>query len=154
MLRQRSLWIFDYDGTISIGVELVGRLVVGIDLGTSSCSVARVIDRDVQVMPVFAGRDEMPTYVAFTPDGERLVGWPAKRQAVTNPANTIFAIKRLIGRRFASEATQAELGLLPYRVLPSAAGGMWVEAGGRSYSPNMERGQRHPNYLGPPGGKT
>lgn len=88
-----------------------------------------------QVLPVFDGHDEMPTYVAFTSNGERLVGWAAKRQAVMNPANTIFTVKRLIGRKFASEATQAELGLLPYKVIPSAAGGLWVEAGGRSYTP-------------------
>jgi molecular chaperone DnaK len=109
--------------------------VVGIDLGTSSCSVAAIIDGKPQVLPVFAGHDEMPTYVAFTPTGERLVGWAAKRQVVTNPSDTIFTIKRLIGRRFSSAATQAELGLLPYKVFPSATGGLWVEAQGRSYSP-------------------
>jgi molecular chaperone DnaK len=109
--------------------------VFGIDLGTSSCSVASVIDGRTQVLPVFDGQYEMPTCVAFTPDGQRLVGWPAKRQSVTNPDNTIFAIKRLIGRKFLSAATQEELGLLPYRVIPSATGGLWVEAGGRSYTP-------------------
>jgi molecular chaperone DnaK len=114
---------------------IMSELVVGIDLGTSSCSVARMTDGKPQILPAFAGHDEMPTYVAFTADGERLVGWAAKRQAIMNPANTIFTIKRLIGRKFASAATQAELGLLPYRVIPSAAGGLWVEAGGRSYTP-------------------
>jgi molecular chaperone DnaK len=109
--------------------------IFGIDLGTSSCSVAQLIDGQPQVLPVFDGHDEMPTYVAFTPDGERLIGWPAKRQAITNPANTIFTIKRLIGRKFASEAAQAELGLLPYSVVPSGSGGLWVEAGGRTYTP-------------------
>jgi hypothetical protein len=73
--------------------------------------------------------------VEFTPDEQKLVGWPAKRQSVMNPANTIFTIKRLIGRKFVSDATQADLGLLPYRVVPSATGGLWVEAGGRSYTP-------------------
>jgi molecular chaperone DnaK len=109
--------------------------VVGIDVGTSSCSVACMIDGVPTVLPAFAGHDEMPTYVAFTSDGERLVGWAAKRQVVTNASNTIFTIKRLIGRKFASAATQAELGLLPYRVIPSVTGGLWVEARGRSYSP-------------------
>jgi molecular chaperone DnaK len=109
--------------------------VFGIDLGTSSCSVATMIDGHPQVLPVFDGQYEMPTYVAFTSDGQRLIGWPAKRQSVTNPANTIFTIKRLIGRKFVSDATQAELGLLPYRVIPAATGGLWVEARGRNYTP-------------------
>src|SRR5690242_16791663 len=110
-------------------------LIVGIDLGTSSCSVACLIGDRLEVLPAFAGHDEMPTYVAFTADGERHVGWAAKRQVVSNPSNTIFTIKRLIGRKFASPQTQAELGLLPYRVVPSVTGGLWVEARGRSYSP-------------------
>jgi molecular chaperone DnaK len=109
--------------------------IIGIDLGTSSCSVSCMIDGQPTVLPAFAGHDEMPTYVAFTADGERLVGWAAKRQVVTNPSDTIFTIKRLIGRKFASAATQAELGLLPYKVIPSVTGGLWVEARGRSYSP-------------------
>ncbi len=109
--------------------------VVGIDIGTSSCSVAMMIDGQPQVLPVFDGRDEMPTYVAFTADGERLIGWPAKRQSVMNPANTIFTIKRLIGRKFATKAAQEELGLLPYKVTASGSGGLWVQAGGRSYTP-------------------
>ena len=112
----------------------MGR-VIGIDLGTSSCSVSCMIDGQPTVLPAFAGHDEMPTYVAFTADGERLVGWAAKRQVVTNPSDTIFTIKRLIGRKFASAETQAELGLLPYKVIPSVTGGLWVEARGRSYSP-------------------
>jgi molecular chaperone DnaK len=94
-----------------------------------------VIDGQPTVLPAFYGHDEMPTYVAFAPSGERLVGWPAKRQVAANPANTIFTIKRLIGRKYASPATQAELGLLPYRVVQSVAGGLWIEAGGRTYSP-------------------
>ena len=109
--------------------------IIGIDLGTSSCSVSCMIDGQPTVLPAFAGHDEMPTYVAFTADGERLVGWAAKRQVVTNPSDTIFTIKRLIGRKFASAETQAELGLLPYKVIPSVTGGLWVEARGRSYSP-------------------
>jgi molecular chaperone DnaK len=118
----------------------MGETVVGIDLGTSSCSVAYMIDGRPQVLPVFDGHDEMPTYVASTPDGERLVGWAAKRQSAMNPANTVFTIKRLIGRKFASEATQQELGLLPYRVIPSTTGGLWVEARGRSYTPTEVTG--------------
>ena len=109
--------------------------VVGIDIGTSSCSVALVIDGEPRVLPVFDGYDEMPTYVAFARDGTRLVGWPAKRQAVTNPANTIFTVKRLIGRKWAHAGTEAELGLLPYRVKSSAAGTLWIEAAGRTYTP-------------------
>jgi molecular chaperone DnaK len=109
--------------------------IVGIDIGTSSCSVAMMIDGKPQVLPVFEGRDEVPTYVAFAEDGSRLVGWAAKRQSVTNPANTIFTIKRLIGRKIADAATQEELGLLPYRVISSFSGTLWIEAGGKSYTP-------------------
>lgn len=109
--------------------------IVGIDIGTSSCSVAMMVNGQPQVLPVFEGRDEMPTYVAFADDGKRLVGWAAKRQAIINPGNTIFTVKRLIGRKFADAATQDELGLLPYRVISSFSGSLWIEAGGRSYTP-------------------
>ena len=98
---------------------------LGIDIGTSSCSVALLVDGRPRVLPIFNGQDEMPTYVAFTPNGERLVGRPAKSQSVMNPSNTIFTIKRLIGRKFASRAVQDELGLLPYKVVQSGAGGLW-----------------------------
>jgi molecular chaperone DnaK len=94
-----------------------------------------LIDGEPRLLPVFDGRDEFPTYVAFNADGGRLVGLAAKRQAVINPANTIFTIKRLIGRKFANQETQDELGLLPYRIVPSTAGYLWIEAGGRSYTP-------------------
>jgi molecular chaperone DnaK len=111
------------------------QAALGIDIGTSSCSVAMIVNGRPQVLPIFSGHDEMPTYVAFSSQGERLVGWSAKRQSVINPQNTIFTIKRLIGRKYADPATQADLGLLPYKVVPSASGGLWVEAGGRTYTP-------------------
>jgi molecular chaperone DnaK len=113
----------------------MSEFIVGIDLGTSSCSVALLVDGQPKVLPVFDGYDEFPTYVAFTPEGERLVGWRAKRQSVKNPSDTIFTVKRLIGRKYATKEIQAELGLLPYRVVPSSSGGLWVEAGGRSHTP-------------------
>jgi|CXWL01.1.fsa_nt_gi molecular chaperone DnaK len=112
----------------------MGR-VFGIDLGTSSCSISVMENGKPRVLPVFDGRDEMPTYVSFLPDGGRLMGWEAKKQAITHPENTVFTIKRLIGRPFDAAATQRELGLLPYKVAPAASGGLWVEACGRSYSP-------------------
>jgi molecular chaperone DnaK len=108
---------------------------IGIDLGTSSCSVAMMIDGEPQVLSVFEGYDEMPTYVSFLEDGTRLIGLPAKRQALLNPENTIFTIKRLIGRKYATSETQKELGLLPYKTFPSSAGYLWVEARGKAYTP-------------------
>jgi len=81
------------------------------------------------------GQRTTPSTVAFTDDGQRLVGIPAKRQAVTNPTNTIFASKRLIGRRFDDEATQKDLKHLPYKVVRAGNGDAWVEAKGNNYSP-------------------
>lgn len=109
--------------------------LVGIDVGTSSCSVSLMVDGVPRVLPVFDGQDEMPTYVAFAADGARLIGWPAKRQAITNPTNTIFTVKRLIGRKGADDGTSSELGLLPYRVITSATGTLWIEAAGRLFTP-------------------
>merc|ERR1719480_377153 len=78
-----------------------------------------------------------PSIVAFTTNGERLVGIAAKRQAVTNPEDTIFATKRLIGRRFEEEATQKDMRNLPYKVVKGKTGDAWVEMGGQQYSPSQ-----------------
>ena len=109
--------------------------VIGIDIGTSSCSVALFENGAPRVLPVFNGRDEMPTYVAFNSDGSSLVGLAAKNQAVINPVNTIFTVKRLIGRKYADAATGGELGLLPYRVTSSTDGTLWIDALGRAFTP-------------------
>lgn len=81
------------------------------------------------------GQRTTPSIVAFSDDGQRLVGVPAKRQAVTNPVNTIFASKRLIGRRMEDEATQKDVKHLPYKVVRAGNGDAWVEAKGQTYSP-------------------
>jgi len=101
------------------------------------------------------GQRTTPSTVAFTDDGQRLVGIPAKRQAVTNPTNTIFASKRLIGRRFDDEATQKDLKHLPYKVVRAGNGDAWVEAKGNNYSPQqigafvlMKMKETAESYLG------
>merc|ERR1712032_1259655 len=83
------------------------------------------------------GMRTTPSMVGFTNDGQRLVGIPAKRQAVTNPENTVFATKRLIGRRFDDPATQKDMKNLPYKVIKAKNGDAWVEAAGESYSPSQ-----------------
>jgi len=105
--------------------------------------------------PSHLGQRTTPSTVAFTDDGQRLVGIPAKRQAVTNPTNTIFASKRLIGRRFDDEATQKDLKHLPYKVMRAGNGDAWVEAKGQSYSPQqigaftlMKMKETAESYLG------
>lgn len=83
------------------------------------------------------GARTTPSVVAFTPKGERLVGTPAKRQAVTNPTNTLFGTKRLIGRLFDDEQTQKEAKMVPYKIVRGSNGDAWVEAGGQKYSPSQ-----------------
>jgi molecular chaperone DnaK len=83
------------------------------------------------------GHRTTPSMVAFTKDGERLVGQPAKRQAITNPENTIFAVKRLIGRRFDDPLTEKDIKLVPYKIVKSPNGDAWVEAQGEKYSPSQ-----------------
>ena len=83
------------------------------------------------------GARTTPSVVAFTPKGERLVGTPAKRQAVTNPTNTLFGTKRLIGRQFADEQTQKEMKMVPYKIVRGPNGDAWVEASNQKYSPSQ-----------------
>ena len=94
--------------------------VIGIDLGTTNSCVAVMEGKDVRVIENTEGARTTPSIVAFTDAGERLVGQPAKRQAVTNPENTLFAIKRLIGRRYNDPITEKDKGMVPYRIVEGA----------------------------------
>ena len=111
--------------------------VIGIDLGTTNSCVAVMDGKDAKVIENAEGARTTPSIVAFTPDGERLVGQPAKRQAVTNPENTIFAVKRLIGRRFDDPVTAKDKALVPYKIVKGDNGDAWVEAGGKKQSPSQ-----------------
>jgi molecular chaperone DnaK len=111
--------------------------VIGIDLGTTNSCVAVMEGSTPKVIENAEGARTTPSMVAFTKDGERLVGQPAKRQAVTNPENTVFAVKRLIGRRFDDPLTQKDMGLVPYKIVKGGNGDAWVQAGGESYSPSQ-----------------
>jgi molecular chaperone DnaK len=111
--------------------------VIGIDLGTTNSCVAVMDGKDAKVIENAEGARTTPSIVAFTSDGERLVGQPAKRQAVTNPENTVFAVKRLIGRRFDDPVTAKDKGLVPYKIVKGDNGDAWVEAGGSKQSPSQ-----------------
>lgn len=109
--------------------------VIGIDLGTTNSAVAVMEGKTPRVIENAEGNRTTPSVVAFTEDGERLVGVPAKRQAVVNPTNTLFATKRLIGRRFEDPEVQKDIKEVPYKIIKHSNGDAWVEARGQSYSP-------------------
>ena len=111
--------------------------VIGIDLGTTNSCVAVMEGSTPKVIENQEGARTTPSIVAFTDDGERLVGQPAKRQAVTNPDRTFFAIKRLIGRTFDDPMTKKDMGLVPYKIVKGGNNDAWVEADGKSYSPSQ-----------------
>jgi len=111
--------------------------VIGIDLGTTNSCVAVMEGKSARVIENAEGLRTTPSMVAFASDGERLVGQPAKRQAVTNPQNTLFAIKRLIGRRFEDPITKKDQSLVPYTIVKGGNGDAWVEAHGEKYSPSQ-----------------
>ena len=111
--------------------------LIGIDLGTTNSCVAVMDGGKPRVLENAEGANTTPSIVAFTEDGERLVGLPAKRQAVTNPANTLFAIKRLIGRRYNDPMVEKDKKLVPYKIVEGPNGDAWVEAGGKEYSPQQ-----------------
>jgi molecular chaperone DnaK len=109
--------------------------MIGIDLGTTNSCVA-VMDGDTpRIIENSEGGRTTPSVVAFTKDGEVLVGQAAKRQAVTNPQNTLFAVKRLVGRRFDDEVVQRDIKMVPYKVIKASNGDAWVEAGGKKMAP-------------------
>ncbi|MGI9375689.1 MAG: molecular chaperone DnaK [Tsuneonella suprasediminis] len=111
--------------------------VIGIDLGTTNSCVAVMDGGKPKVVENSEGARTTPSIVAFTKDGERLIGQPAKRQAVTNPDNTVFAVKRLIGRRFDDPVTKKDTELVPYTIVKGKNGDAWVKAGSEDYSPSQ-----------------
>ncbi|MBX9739978.1 MAG: molecular chaperone DnaK, partial [Beijerinckiaceae bacterium] len=111
--------------------------VIGIDLGTTNSCVAVMDGTTPKVIENAEGARTTPSIVAFTDDGERLVGQPAKRQGVTNPERTFFAIKRLIGRPYDDPMTKKDMGLVPYKIVKAGNGDAWVTADGKQYSPSQ-----------------
>jgi molecular chaperone DnaK len=111
--------------------------VIGIDLGTTNSCVAVMEGNAPKVIANAEGMNTTPSIVAFTDDGERLIGLPAKRQGVTNPTNTFFAIKRLIGRRYTDPMVEKDKKLVPYKIIEGQNGDAWVEAQGKQYSPSQ-----------------
>jgi molecular chaperone DnaK len=131
--------------------------VIGIDLGTTNSCVAVMEGGEPVVIPNSEGSRTTPSMVGFTESGERLVGQIAKRQAITNPENTVFAVKRLIGRKFESPEARKAISVSPFRVVPSPNGDAWVESRGKGYSPPeisaivlMKMKQTAEDYLGEP----
>ena len=111
--------------------------VIGIDLGTTNSCVAVMDGKNAKVIENAEGARTTPSMVAFTDDGERLVGQPAKRQAVTNPEDTLFAVKRLIGRRYADPTVAKDKKMVPFAIVEGSNGDAWVEANGEKYSPSQ-----------------
>ena len=111
--------------------------VIGIDLGTTNSCVAVMEGKEAKVIENSEGGRTTPSMVAFTETKEKLVGQPAKRQAVTNPENTLFAIKRLIGRNFEDPIVKGDSNLVPYKLIKGDNGDAWVESRGEKYSPSQ-----------------
>uniref|UniRef100_A0A8C1P4J9 Stress-70 protein, mitochondrial n=1 Tax=Cyprinus carpio TaxID=7962 RepID=A0A8C1P4J9_CYPCA len=135
--------------------EAVRGAVIGIDLGTTNSCVAVMEGKQAKVLENAEGARTTPSVVAFTADGERLVGMPAKRQAVTNPNNTLYATKRLIGRRYDDPEVQKDLKNVPYKIVRASNGDAWLEAHGKLYSPSqagafvlMKMKETAESYLG------
>src|SRR5207244_12803605 len=111
--------------------------VIGIDLGTTNSCVAVMEGATPRVIENAEGMRTTPSIVALTEDRERLTGQPAKRQAVTNPERTFFAVKRLIGRRYDDPMVEKDKKLVPYKIVRASNGDAWVEADGKQYSPSQ-----------------
>ncbi|STM19521.1 chaperone protein DnaK (Heat shock protein 70) (Heat shock 70 kDaprotein) (HSP70) [Escherichia coli] len=109
--------------------------IIGIDLGTTNSCVAIMDGTTPRVLENAEGDRTTPSIIAYTQDGETLVGQPAKRQAVTNPQNTLFAIKRLIGRRFQDEEVQRDVSIMPFKIIAADNGDAWVEVKGQKMAP-------------------
>ena len=116
----------------------MGR-IIGIDLGTTNSCVA-ILDGDTaRVIENAEGDRTTPSIIAYTDDGEILVGQPAKRQSITNPKNTLFAIKRLIGRRYEDEEVQRDIKIMPFDIVRADNGDAWVDVKGRKLARSEER---------------
>ena len=111
--------------------------IIGIDLGTTNSCVAIMEGSQAKVLENAEGARTTPSVVAFTDDNEKLIGQPAKRQAVTNPENTIFAVKRLIGRNFEDSTVKKDIEAAPFKIVNSEKGDAWIEAKGEKYSPSQ-----------------
>ena len=111
--------------------------VIGIDLGTTNSCVSIMEGTQPKVLENSEGARTTPSVIAFTDEEEKLVGQPAKRQAVTNPENTIFAVKRLIGRNFEDPSVKKDIETAPFKIIPSDSGDAWIEAKGKKYSPSQ-----------------
>ena len=109
--------------------------MIGIDLGTTNSCVAVLENGKARVIENSEGARTTPSIIAFTSDDEVLVGQSAKRQAVTNPENTLFAIKRLIGRRFKEDAVQKDIKMVPYKIVAAENGDAWVDVHGKKMAP-------------------
>ena len=109
--------------------------IIGIDLGTTNSCVAIMDGTTARVLENAEGDRTTPSIIAYTQDGETLVGQPAKRQAVTNPQNTLFAIKRLIGRRFQDEEVQRDVSIMPYKIIGADNGDAWLDVKGQKMAP-------------------
>ncbi|MFT4992990.1 MAG: molecular chaperone DnaK [Paraglaciecola sp.] len=116
------------------GENLMGR-IIGIDLGTTNSCVAVLDGKEAKVIENAEGERTTPSIIAYSQDGETLVGSPAKRQAVTNPKNTLFAIKRLIGRRWEDKEVQRDIDIMPFSIIKADNGDAWVEAKGEKMAP-------------------
>ena len=131
--------------------------IIGIDLGTTNSCVAIIESGGVKVIENAEGDRTTPSVVAFTKDGEVLCGAPAKRQAVTNPKNTLYAVKRLIGRKFSEQVVQKDLGMVPYSIIEADNGDAWIDAAGKKMAPPeisarvlMKMKKTAEDYLGEP----
>ena len=119
--------------------------IIGIDLGTTNSCVAIMEGDQVKVIENSEGARTTPSVVAYMEDGEILVGAPAKRQAVTNPRNTLYAVKRLIGRRFEEKEVQKDINLMPYKIVKAPNNDAWVEVRGKQI--DQRYGTRHESKI-------
>lgn len=130
--------------------------IIGIDLGTTNSCVAIMDGAKARVLENAEGDRTTPSIIAYTQDGETLVGQPAKRQAVTNPENTLFAIKRLIGRRFQDDEAQRDKAIMPYKIVEADNGDAWLEVKGQKMAPPqisaevLKMKKTAEDYLGEP----